>query len=294
MTDHPESQADSSQSANQQTRWHRILGKLFELLLVSLGISVQTEPEVMSNPPKADLLLLRRFGKVWTAEQRSRLPDGIRDSVASHILIEFKYTESLNAKAIRQALGYDHFYVLAKELSDDDVATFLLSAKSPSRATLADLGFQPTEQAGIYRSEQAVLCRVTLVLLNELANEPHNAYVKCFASRQRAQAAAFALLQQVGLRSISEQLEWLVDGLRALLMTGATTMQKELPFELTPEFVMKFGEQWEESYLRNLPVDVLLRYHSAEEILKHLKLEERLAGLKPEEVLAQFELEEKL
>jgi hypothetical protein len=45
------------------------------------------------------------------------LPDGIRNSKASHILIEFKYTESFNEKALQQALGYDFFFKRAKELS---------------------------------------------------------------------------------------------------------------------------------------------------------------------------------
>lgn len=38
------------------------------------------------------------------------LPDGIRDCNANHILIEFKYTESLTADAIRQAVSYEYFY----------------------------------------------------------------------------------------------------------------------------------------------------------------------------------------
>lgn len=48
----------------QKTQWHRLLGKHLELLLTPVGITVQTEPQVMSEPPKVDILLLRREGNV--------------------------------------------------------------------------------------------------------------------------------------------------------------------------------------------------------------------------------------
>ncbi|MBF0226135.1 MAG: hypothetical protein HQK76_11830 [Desulfobacterales bacterium] len=80
----------------QQTQWHRIFGAMLESLLVPVGIQVFTDFPVMSEPPKADILILRRDNDHWTEEQKQRLPDGIRQSKASHILIEFKYTESFN------------------------------------------------------------------------------------------------------------------------------------------------------------------------------------------------------
>lgn len=79
----------------QPTRWHQLLGKEFELLLTQVDIIVYTEIQVMSEPPKADILLLQRERKAWTVAQKALLPDGIRDSRARHILLEFKYTESL-------------------------------------------------------------------------------------------------------------------------------------------------------------------------------------------------------
>lgn len=51
-----------------RTQWHRILGALLEMLLTRFGIIVQTEVQVMSDPPKVDILLLRREGDEWTAE----------------------------------------------------------------------------------------------------------------------------------------------------------------------------------------------------------------------------------
>ncbi|MBK8047478.1 MAG: hypothetical protein IPK16_10350 [Anaerolineales bacterium] len=49
---------------------HQLLSKILELVLTPVDITVESELQVMSEPPRADLLLLRRHGKVWTAAQR--------------------------------------------------------------------------------------------------------------------------------------------------------------------------------------------------------------------------------
>jgi hypothetical protein len=54
--------------------------------------------------PEADILLIRRNQQGWTEAQRNLLPDGIRDTQADHVLIEFKYSESVNQDALFQAL----------------------------------------------------------------------------------------------------------------------------------------------------------------------------------------------
>ena len=77
-------------------RWHHLFGSLLQELLTPVGITVETEVDVTSDPPKVDIVLLCRETGAWTADQRQYLPDGVRDSLASHILIEFKYTESVN------------------------------------------------------------------------------------------------------------------------------------------------------------------------------------------------------
>lgn len=108
----------------QQIKWHRFLAKGFELSVGQRGVLVFAEIEVTQNPPKVDVLLLRRDTDNWTPEQLALLPDGIRDCNAKHILIEFKYTESLTVEAIRQAVGYEYFYRIANELDADEVRMF--------------------------------------------------------------------------------------------------------------------------------------------------------------------------
>ena len=152
-----------------KTRWHRLLARLLEELLIPVGIEVHTELEVMAEPPKADILLLRRKHPRWTPEQLERLPDGIRDSNADHILLEFKYSESIGLSAFRQAVGYDYFYKDSKELTDRQVQTFLISAKTTKKQTPDRFGYSPTDKAGVYHSRHPLLKSVPLLILNELS-----------------------------------------------------------------------------------------------------------------------------
>jgi hypothetical protein len=65
------------------------------------------------------------------------------------------------------------------------VQTVLLSAKTPWAETLEYLGYSQTEFAGVYRSQAPILDQVLLLSLNDLSNEPHNAWIKCFASKKK-------------------------------------------------------------------------------------------------------------
>jgi len=90
----------------------------------------------MIKSPQADILILRQQETAWTFEQLQRLPDGIRQSTARHILLEFKYTQSISNDAVVQTLAYDLFYRNSKKLTLDEVQTFLVSAIKPQEDTL--------------------------------------------------------------------------------------------------------------------------------------------------------------
>ena len=158
---------------------------MLKRLLTPTGITVITDVPVMSEPPEADILLLRREHKKWTKEQKERLPDGIRDTDAGHVLLEFKYSESINKKAFCQTLCYDYLYRSSQKLKKHEVKTFLLSAKTPNEATLKKFAYYPWKKPGVYHSKNTFLEDILLILLNELSDEPHNAWIKCFASKKK-------------------------------------------------------------------------------------------------------------
>jgi hypothetical protein len=110
--------------------------------------------------------------------------------------------------------------------------------------------------------------------LNKLRNEPHNAFVKCFASRKSAKGAAFKTLTQSDFARLPGLLWIFLIGLRRL---WAVAEGEEIMHEmLTPEHVLEMGQQWQKL------------------LLEQMSVEERLAGLRPKEVLAQYTPEEVL
>ena len=98
MTDSNDIQTD----INSRTYWHRLLAQAVEAPLTAVNIIVQTEVDVTSGSPKADIILLRREGTEWTEAQKAWLTDGMRDTTARELLLEFKLCD---VKASRMSVG---------------------------------------------------------------------------------------------------------------------------------------------------------------------------------------------
>lgn len=252
----------------QQQRWHRFLAKGFELSVGRRGVLVIAEIEVTQNPPKVDILLLRREGDTWTAEQMALLPDGIRDCNAGHVLIEFKYTESLTIDAIRQAVSYEYFYRTANELTPDAVKMFILCAKTPTSERLESFGYTLSSLPGVYTNAQELLNHIPLLVLNELRDEAHNAFVKAFASRPAQKAKALATIRQQ--TELSDELLGYFEVLRTLwaLPEGAT--MNEI---LTPERVVEIGREWKRILFQHATADELKEMLSPESKQKLIEQE---------------------
>ena len=277
-----------------KTRWHRLLGALLEELLTPVGISVFSDFPVMSEPPEGDILLLRNEGKTWTDEQKARLPDGIRDSHAGHILIEFKYTESVTDQALRQILAYDYFYRRSQRLRHDEVQAVLISSKTPRKDILRHFGYEPDRHPGVYISRRCLTEMVMLLCLNEISDAEHNAWIKCFAARKKEKQSAFGRIKQKGFSSLTERTGRLISGLLNIWFGKGDDIMK---LELTPEAVEKLGREWKDviiSSLRSEDIDKILSGLKPEKRLEGLRPEERLSGLRPEERLSGLRPEERL
>ncbi|MFZ4657776.1 MAG: hypothetical protein ACOYNY_12235 [Caldilineaceae bacterium] len=273
-----------------RTLWHRFLGKEFELLLTPVEIEVVTEVQVSSVPPLADILLLRRHSETWTPAQLQFLPDGIRDSRASHILIEFKFRETFEEDVIRQAIGYDYFYQQGQQLQNEDLATFVIAAQTPQAETLAATGFHATAQPGVYRHGSIAVRRVTLLVLNELEPTLHNAFVQCFATHRRVRVAAFRRIKELGAQALSEELWHFLYGLQQQWqqkggeMNNVTNDDLVLEEELTPQDLIESGREWRDLLLASMTPEERLAGMAPAERLAGMAPAERLAGMTPEEM----------
>jgi hypothetical protein len=208
-------------------------------------------------------------------------------------VLEFKYTESLDADALRQTLCYDYFYQQTQHQENQEIQTVLLLAKQPQSETWAKFGYEATAQAGVYGCSHWLLNTIPILSLNELPTEPHNAWVKCFATHQVEKRQAFQLLQQQDWQVLTADLEWFLAGLWQYWfnpMTGDDMSLENL--ELTPEQVTEMGKFWWPIYQSKLSVEERLAGLSTDDVLSRFKPEERLMGLKPEERLRGLSLAE--
>ena len=182
-------------NSTARVQYHQLLGSGMQLNLTAVQVFVTTESSILSESPRVDILLLRREGEAWNEAQRARLPDGVLDSAAAHVLVEFKYTESVTEDGILQATAYDLFYRQVQRLSKEQTLPVLLSAKTPQKSRLARWGFEES-QRGVYRTNIPFVGRVILLALNRLPARSNNAFVKLFASRAQERDAGFASLEK--------------------------------------------------------------------------------------------------
>ena len=271
-----------NENSTKKTLWHQILGRIFEFLLTPLGITVLTDVKVMVEPPEADILLLKRFNQNWTTEQQERLPDGIRDSAAPQILIEFKATESLKKETFIQAAGYEHFYKHSQKLTDDEIQTFVLCAIQPQKANREQYGYHIQVQPGVYQSDNITLEHITLILLNELPDELHNAWVTCLASKKLKRLNAFNLLKSQGFKLIPKPFKWFLAELWQLISIKG---DDDMALNLSPQQIKEMGQMWGDVLLPTIPL---------EKRLAGIPLSERLTGANPIEVMNNFKPEQRL
>ena len=240
---------------SEPTCWHCLAGEMLKNLLEPVGIEVRSEVQVVAAPPKADLILIRRTKGGWTQEQRLRLADGLQDLDADHILAEVKITESLNEEALSQLTVYDYLYLNTAKLKRSQLRSVLISAKTPGQEVLERFFFKPVGPDGVYESRPLWGGVLRLILLNELADGPQNAPLKCFASRQEERKKAFKTIARTGLFRLSVALDRIIVGLWRLQMKSSLN-----PPEMegiTPEDVSQLGREWFESMVDMTPEEEL-------------------------------------
>ena len=130
------------------------------------------------------------------------------------------------------------FYRRAKELSAEEMQSFIVSAKTPRPGTLAEFGYQQTEHVGVYHSDNVLLVEIPLLVLNELDDKPYNVFFKLFASRAQAKMKAVSGLKRWWLSELSEKLYWLIRGLLKLWFIKGEQMMEAI----TPDLLIEQGK----------------------------------------------------
>jgi len=259
-----------------KTCWHCLVGETLKMLLEPIGIEVRSEVQIVSLPPKADLILIRRTGGGWTDDQRLFLADGLRDLDADQILAELKITENLNEDVLSKITVYDTLYLETARLKRHQLQSVVISSTTPRPGFLEQYAFEPVGPGGVYESRPCWGGTVRLILLNELADEAQNAPLKCFASRQEERKKAFETIEHAGLFRISVAFERTIVGLWRLLMKGSLNSPEMEG--ITPEYVSQLGKEWLDWLVDVTPNDELFSLPKFGLCLEQ-KLQEERSGI---------------
>lgn len=164
---------------------------------------------------------------------------------------------------------------------------WVISSKTPRRQRLQEWGYAETDWPGVYRSSYVLVNRVGLLALNQLSDASYNAFVKVFASRQEEKATAFRQFEQI--KELETPTRTFLRGLRQIVEVEE---ENAMAVVITPEYVMRLGEDLKRVLLETLTPEELMARLNPEERLAGLKPEERVAGLKPEERVAGIDPEQ--
>ena len=204
------------------------------------------------------------------------LADGLRDLGADHILAELKITESLNEGVLSQLAVYDHLYLNTEKLERRQLQSVLISSKTPERKFLERFAFEPVGSVGVYESKPTWGGVLRLILLNELADAPQNAPLKCFASRQEERKKGFETIKHAGLFRLSDAFSRIIIGLWRLQMKGS--LNSPAMEGVTPEQVAQLGREWLEFAVDVTPEEELFALPRLEHRLEQKHREGRQEG----------------
>ena len=195
----------------------------------------------------------------------------IRQSKCKHVILELKYSESINKTAIFQTIGYLGSYLRLKQLKPEKVCAFIVSSKTPQRRMLKQIGFEQTDIKGLYRSKDCLLSNIQLISLNDLSDAPYNLWIKLFSSKINQRLSVLKRILAFDLKKFNSDLvSILIKILKFWNMIGEISMQRI---------------QKDILYETNGISDELAAW-----FLSLLKPEDRLRGLGPEERLNGLDL----
>ncbi|KPA10870.1 hypothetical protein MHK_008917 [Candidatus Magnetomorum sp. HK-1] len=289
---HPEKNTASQTS-------HVLFGCMMKESLIPLNLEVESSYEVGKGPPKLDVLIIRRTGARWSKAQMEFLPDGIRHSHCKHVILELKYTESINQVAVFQTLGYLGSYVKLKSMKVENVCAFIVSSKTPQQKVLEQIGFEPTDIKGVYRSKDILLKPIQLISLNDLSDAPYNLWIKLFSSKITQRLSVLKNILSLDIKRFSKGLIIIfIKILKFWSNIGGITMQRikqEVLYDtsaLSDDEIAFFISLFKpESVIKQFkPKDVVAQF-KPEEMVTQFKPEDRLHGLKPEDLLKSLDLD---
>ncbi|MEM7532579.1 MAG: hypothetical protein AAF639_10415 [Chloroflexota bacterium] len=285
----------TSNEKSSKTLWDMLMYRILKGIMVPVNISVRDETFASNEPPRIDTIL-GHDAKQWTVEQKSVLPDGIRDRHCQHHLLEFKITESMSKQALKQAIVYDFTYPQNHKLKEHQFQTYIISSRTPQKANLKKWGYKVSNTPGVYVSTVEPNDDIVLIVLNKLRKLPHNSYFQLFASEKKVRDWAFEQVLRTHASGLStdEGVSYILTEVFALAKAYELELKELQEDQMDVERLLTIGAEYRQNFIAAATLEERLVGVKSEELLSMFKPEERLMGLRPEERLMGLRPEERL
>ena len=163
--------------------WHNIFGRILKHRWTPLGLKVMTEYEVVKHPLKIDIVVIRQ-PKRLSAEKQIQLPDGIRDALREHNLVDFKsIRETYGVQELKKLDAYATHYERQEKVASNQLAVFAVSAMSPKKLLTEMHNWVEIQGKGRYRFRLSFR-DILLLVPNEMAKKEANDVFELFASQK--------------------------------------------------------------------------------------------------------------
>ncbi|MBF0201228.1 MAG: hypothetical protein HQK66_07930, partial [Desulfamplus sp.] len=166
-------------------------------------------------------------------------------------------------------------------------------SKTPDQKLRKMAGFRDEIKPGVFKSSHVVIDAVQLISINDLSDEPHNLYIKCFASKKSVRKRSFNNLLNSRKGMLAFDLYFVFAGLFNIFTRkekGVEIMQETSGY--TTDEIMNIGKEMYESFLNYCSLDDILKKYKPEDVLSHYKPEELFVNYRPEDVLSHYKPED--
>ena len=234
-------------SKSQRINWHNVFSRVLKHRWTPLGLTVLSEYEVVKHPLKIDVVVIRKEKEPLSPEKLAQLPDGIRENLKEHNLIDFKsIRESYSRQALKKTEAYATHYEEEERINVEQLSIFSVAAMTPKKLLTEMRDWVEMQSNGVYRF-RLPFRDVILLVPNEMDKSEANDVLELFASQRDRYLSA---IRHMASNSIWFSLKGIFNIFsqrlgKELTMSGLTLDQlaeefeKEMMEDITPE---KFGK----------------------------------------------------
>ncbi len=163
--------------------WHNAFGQILKRVWNHLDLQILTEVEVAKNPLRIDMVIIRSPQQL-PPEQLQQLPDGLREQLKPHNIVDFKSIhESYGLRELQKTLAYSCLYEEQNGIAPNDLSVFAVASMTPRKLLTHYRDWIEMITRGVYRAD--VRFRSIWILVpNELPLHETNDVLGFFASHR--------------------------------------------------------------------------------------------------------------